>query len=50
MGGKNAAIVLADADLSLAADQVMLGAFRSAGQKCTATSRLVLDEAIPRSS
>ena len=46
MGGKNAAIVLADADLSLAADQVMLGAFRSAGQKCTATSRLVLDEAI----
>jgi alpha-ketoglutaric semialdehyde dehydrogenase len=46
MGGKNAAVVLADADLSLAADQVMLGAFRSTGQKCTATSRLVLDEAI----
>jgi len=46
MGGKNAAIVLADADLKLAVEQVMLGAFRSAGQKCTATSRLVLDEAI----
>lgn len=46
MGGKNAAVVLADADLNLAVEQVMLGAFRSAGQKCTATSRLVLDQAI----
>ena len=46
MGGKNAAVVLADADLELAVEQVMLGAFRSAGQKCTATSRLVLDEGI----
>ena len=32
MGGKNAAIVLADADLDLAAQQVMLGAFRSSGR------------------
>jgi aldehyde dehydrogenase (NAD+) len=46
MGGKNAAVVLADADLELAVEQVMLGAFRSAGQKCTATSRLVLDKGI----
>ncbi|MFT3660492.1 MAG: aldehyde dehydrogenase family protein [Gordonia sp. (in: high G+C Gram-positive bacteria)] len=46
MGGKNAAVVLADADLGLAVDQVMAGAFRSTGQKCTATSRLVLDEMI----
>ncbi|BDY26282.1 aldehyde dehydrogenase family protein [Mycolicibacterium mageritense] len=46
MGGKNAAVVLADADLDLAVEQVMLGAFRSSGQKCTATSRLVLDDAI----
>ena len=46
MGGKNAAVVLADADLDLAVDQVMAGAFRSTGQKCTATSRLVLDAAI----
>lgn len=46
MGGKNAAVVLADADLDLAVEQVMLGAFRSSGQKCTATSRLVLDEQI----
>ncbi|MGN9841121.1 aldehyde dehydrogenase family protein [Nonomuraea sp. H19] len=42
MGGKNAAIVLADADLDHAAEQVCLGAFRSTGQKCTATSRLIV--------
>ncbi|WP_445168148.1 aldehyde dehydrogenase family protein [Mycolicibacterium sp. Dal123E01] len=46
MGGKNAAVVLDDADIELALDQVMLGAFRSAGQKCTATSRLVVTEGI----
>lgn len=46
MGGKNAAIVLADADLELAAEQVMLGAFRSSGQKCTATSRLIVADSI----
>ncbi|MEZ2371813.1 aldehyde dehydrogenase family protein [Arthrobacter sp. RCC_34] len=46
MGGKNAAIVLADADLELALDQVLLGAFRSSGQKCTATSRLIVEESI----
>jgi aldehyde dehydrogenase (NAD+) len=46
MGGKNAAVVLDDADLDLAVEQVMLGAFRSTGQKCTATSRLVVTEAI----
>ncbi|WP_159701583.1 aldehyde dehydrogenase [Arthrobacter sp. 18067] len=46
MGGKNAAIVLADADLELAVEQVLLGAFRSAGQKCTATSRLIVAEGV----
>jgi aldehyde dehydrogenase (NAD+) len=46
MGGKNAAVVLHDADLELASQQVLWGAFRSAGQKCTATSRLVLADAI----
>ncbi|MDQ0708329.1 acyl-CoA reductase-like NAD-dependent aldehyde dehydrogenase [Arthrobacter woluwensis] len=46
MGGKNAAIVLADADLDLALEQVLLGAFRSSGQKCTATSRLIVEESI----
>ncbi|MGY4739163.1 aldehyde dehydrogenase family protein [Streptomyces sp. ATMOS53] len=46
MGGKNAAVVLADADLELAAGEVVAGAFRSAGQKCTATSRLVVQEPV----
>ncbi|QDQ96180.1 aldehyde dehydrogenase family protein [Tomitella fengzijianii] len=46
MGGKNAAVVLADADVGLAVQQIMAGAFRSSGQKCTATSRLVLDHAV----
>lgn len=46
MGGKNAAIVLADADLDLAVAQVIAGAFASAGQKCTATSRLIVESAI----
>ncbi|WP_427004939.1 aldehyde dehydrogenase family protein [Pseudarthrobacter sp. H2] len=46
MGGKNAALVLADADLDLASEQVLLGAFRSTGQKCTATSRLILADSI----
>ena len=46
MGGKNAAVVLDDADFDLAVEQVMLGAFRSTGQKCTATSRLVLTDGI----
>jgi len=38
--------VLADADLDLATEQVLFGAFRSTGQKCTATSRLVVDERV----
>jgi len=46
MGGKNASVVLDDAEFDLAVDQVLLGAFRSSGQKCTATSRLVLTAGI----
>lgn len=42
MGGKNVAIVLADADLKQAAALVAGGAMRYAGQKCTATSRVVV--------
>jgi aldehyde dehydrogenase (NAD+) len=45
-GGKNAAIVLADADLDRAADLIAQGAFRYAGQRCTATSRVVVDRAV----
>ena len=43
MGGKNPAVVLDDADLDLAAHEVMTGAFSCAGQWCTATSRLIVD-------
>ncbi|MBX5449562.1 MAG: aldehyde dehydrogenase family protein [Thermogemmatispora sp.] len=46
MGGKNPAVVLADANLEVAAEQVARGAFLSAGQKCTATSRVIVERAI----
>src|SRR5262249_28338668 len=46
MGGKNPAVVLADADLELATQQVARGAFLSAGQKCTVTSRVIVDRAV----
>src|SRR5215204_1030428 len=42
MGGKNAMIVMDDADLDLALEGVLWGAFGTTGQRCTATSRLVL--------
>jgi aldehyde dehydrogenase (NAD+) len=42
MGGKNVAIVLPDADLKRAASLTAAGAMRYAGQKCTATSRVVV--------
>lgn len=45
MGGQNAAVVMADADLDRAADAIVSGAMGYAGQKCTATRRVVaLDE------
>jgi aldehyde dehydrogenase (NAD+) len=46
MGGKNAQIVMPDADLDLALDGVLWGAFGTTGQRCTATSRLILHEDI----
>jgi acyl-CoA reductase-like NAD-dependent aldehyde dehydrogenase len=46
LGGKNPAVVLADADLQLAAEQVARGAFLSAGQKCTATSRVIVEQPV----
>jgi aldehyde dehydrogenase (NAD+) len=42
MGGKNAMIVMDDADLDLALDGVLWGAFGTTGQRCTATSRLIV--------
>ncbi|HXV83977.1 MAG TPA: aldehyde dehydrogenase family protein [Candidatus Binatia bacterium] len=41
MGGKNAVIVMADADLDKAATAIHGGAFGSTGQRCTATSRVI---------
>jgi aldehyde dehydrogenase (NAD+) len=46
MGGKNPAIVLADADLDHAVAQVIAGSMNSTGQKCTATSRAIVDRSL----
>jgi alpha-ketoglutaric semialdehyde dehydrogenase len=46
MGGKNAQIVFGDADLELALEGVLWGAFGTTGQRCTATSRLLLEDRI----
>lgn len=46
MGGKNAMIVLNDANLELALDGVLWGAFGTTGQRCTATSRLIVQEGV----
>jgi aldehyde dehydrogenase (NAD+) len=46
LGGKNAVGVLADADLDLAADGIVWSAFGTTGQRCTACSRVVVDEAV----
>jgi aldehyde dehydrogenase (NAD+) len=46
MGGKNAQIVLDDANLDLALEGVLWGAFGTTGQRCTATSRLILQKGI----
>jgi len=46
MGGKNPQIVMPSANLDLAVDGVLWGAFGTTGQRCTATSRLILHEAI----
>ncbi|WP_169250974.1 aldehyde dehydrogenase family protein [Brevibacterium sp. 'Marine'] len=46
MGGKNASVIMDDADLSLAVPAIVSGAFAQAGQRCTATSRLIVHSAI----
>jgi alpha-ketoglutaric semialdehyde dehydrogenase len=46
MGGKNAVILLADADLDKAVGGIVQGAFGSTGQRCTATSRVIVEEPI----
>ena len=46
MGGKNAQIVMADADLDLAVEGAVWGAFGTTGQRCTATSRVYVEKKI----
>ena len=46
MGGKNPLVVLADADLDVAVDCAVNGAYFATGQRCTASSRLIVDDAI----
>src|SRR6202043_560009 len=46
MGGKNAMIVMDDANLELALEGALWGAFGTTGQRCTATSRILLHENI----
>src|SRR6266702_5621639 len=46
MGGKNPLVVLEDADLELAVESTLQGAFGSTGQRCTATSRAIVVDSI----
>jgi len=46
MGGKNPVVVLADADLKMAVESVVGGAFASTGQRCTASSRVVVEDEV----
>ena len=46
MGGKNPVVVMADADLDLAVESAAQGAFGSTGQRCTATSRVIVEDSV----
>jgi acyl-CoA reductase-like NAD-dependent aldehyde dehydrogenase len=46
LGGKNAAVVLRDADVDRAVATVAAAAFAQAGQRCTATSRVIVERAV----
>lgn len=48
MGGKNASVVMADADLDLAVATIIAAAFGQAGQRCTATSRVLVQRQVGR--
>ncbi len=48
LGGKNGIIVLADADLRLAVDGVIWGAYGTTGQRCTAASRVIVQEKVQK--
>jgi aldehyde dehydrogenase (NAD+) len=46
MGGKNALIVLDDADMELAVNAAVISAFKTSGQRCTAASRLIVHQKV----
>ena len=46
LGGKNAIIVMDDADLDLAVEGILWSAFGTSGQRCTAASRVIVHEAV----
>ncbi len=46
LGGKNAVVVLRDADLDLAVDGILWSAFGTTGQRCTACSRVIVDRSV----
>src|ERR671934_148870 len=46
LGGKNAIIVLEDADLDLAVDGILWSAFGTSGQRCTAASRVIVQDGV----
>jgi len=48
LGGKNGIIVMTDADMSLALDGIIWGAFGTTGQRCTAASRVIVHESIKK--
>jgi len=48
LGGKNVIIIMDDADLSLAVEGVLFGAFGTTGQRCTASSRVIVHEKVKK--
>lgn len=46
MGGKNATIILEDADLDIAVNACVLGGFKTSGQRCVSTSRIIIDRKV----
>ncbi|HLU23039.1 MAG TPA: aldehyde dehydrogenase family protein [Bacillaceae bacterium] len=48
MGGKNAVIVMDDADINLAVDGIIWSAFGTSGQRCTACSRVIVHEKVKK--
>ncbi|MBI4279787.1 MAG: aldehyde dehydrogenase family protein [Armatimonadetes bacterium] len=48
MGGKNAVVVLEDAPLDLAVEAILQGAYGFCGQRCTATSRVIVDRKVKK--